>query len=454
MRYSLGVLALIGLGISPSGCAEASYCPVANEQVVELFTWWTQTGEAAARDELVRLHETRMAEQQEPTRVIATTMDNNRLARDFLERRNDKRHLPDTFQLNIGQELLTWKEQLEPLNFLLEEQPNLREAFFDATLIEASSEGVLYGVPLNIHRMNTLYYNREIVDGLIREGGALDTLEGLEAMCAELKAKYPERSPIVLGTKGATWTLGLLVHQALFPAMAGVDRYRKLWRGAPTQQDYAYFGPIWDSYDRILEWKKSGWINSDFHETKWTDAINRLLLPADDPCQATFFVMGDWVQAELTAKDIARLGRVPFPTANGKAEGNAPAFVWTADTFPLPKNSQNKRNTIELLRTMTQKSVQLAFSKKKSAIAARAMEISWYEADDQYQLYREFSDARERKQAVLSVSGCLREKELPALDDMLEQTLIEEDSTAIRALWFNDYKELKPGERRCFQSDE
>lgn len=451
MRILRCTLVYLGVLISATSCAEASYCSSPADQVVELFSWWTQTGEAAARDTLATTHENRMAQQGQPTRVLVTTMETNRLARDFLKARAPRR-FPDTFQVNIGQELLVWKDHLEPVDFVLDQEPELRNGFFDGVLEEASSQGALYGIPLNIHRMNTLFYNRETVAALRRTGGDLDTLEGFERMCSELKEKYPDRAPIVLGTKGATWTLGLLVHQALYPAMWGVERYRKLWRGATTQQDDVYFEHLWQTYDTIIRWKEKGWINSDFAEIKWTDAASRLVLPAEHHCQATFFIMGDWLQAEMTSAEEA-VGQMPFPSSAGKVEDNAPAFVWTADTFPLPKGIRNRENAVELLRTIARTDVQLQFSRKKGALPARGADLPWQALGDQRDVYWEFLEARQRKQAVLSVSGCLREYQLPALDDKLEMMLIQGNREPIKDLWKSSYRDLDPSKRSCFQSD-
>lgn len=463
MSHLRRTLVYLGVLASATACADASYCPSQAGQVVELFSWWTQTGEVAARDALARAHQERMKHEGQPTRVLVTTMETNRLARDFLERngRNrpmDKIRFPDTFQVNIGQELLFWQKDLEPVDFVLDEAPELRTGFFDGVLEEASSydpngNKALYGIPLNIHRMNTLFYNRETVDTLRQNGGHLDTLEGFERMCEALKAKYPDRAPIVLGTKGATWTLGLLVHQALYPAMWGVERYRKLWRGATTQQDDVYFEHLWQTYDRIRQWKDKGWINSDFAEVKWTDAANRLLLPAENQCQATFFIMGDWLQAEMASVEAARVGRAPFPSSEGNVEGNAPAFVWTADTFPLPKGIRNRENAVELLRTIARADVQLAFSRAKGAIPARGAELPWSEIEDELDAYSDFKQAREHHQAVLAVSGCLCDGELFAVDDKLETMLMDGNAEEIKGLWRTEYDDINRNQRTCFQSD-
>jgi glucose/mannose transport system substrate-binding protein len=451
MGHPLGTVLYFGLGILGVGCAEANYCPVPTEQVVEMLTWWTQTGEAAARQKLVDRHTDRMQAERRETWVNATTMDNNSFVRNFLwTNRDRKRRLPDTFQVNIGQDLLNWKEQLEAVDFLLDdEEPGLRDKFFEPVLTEASDNGVLYGIPLDIHRTNTVFYNRDTVRELVQSEEDIDTLEKFERICAALKLKNPERSPIVLGTKGAAWTLGLLAHESLFPSLWGVRQYRSLWRGAATTQGDEYFNPLWKVYEKLLDWKDRGWINADFAETTWTDAANRLFAPDTDAHQAAFFIMGDWVQAELRLKNAAdKLKRAPFPHADGADS----VFVYTADSFPLPKNNKNRQNAVDLLHTMMGKETQLAFSAAKGSIPAR---IDLWGSDilPYNQVYIEFLDAIVNHQVVLAVSGCLRQNEMPSVDDQLEEMLVTGNIDKIKQFWTENYRGLNPTSRRCFQSE-
>ena len=443
------MLVYAGLGILGVGCAEATYCPTPTEQVVEMFSWWVQTGETQARQELVQMHQDRMQQEQQPTWVNATTMDNNSLARDFL--RNSwtrEQRLPDTFQINIGQALLSWKDRraLEPVDFVLDDS-GLRDSFFQGVLEEAkaSSDGFVYAIPLNIHRTNTLFYNADTLKDLIQPDEGIDTLEQFEAFCATLKSRDPGRSPIALGTKGAAWTLGLLAHEALYPAMNGIASYRSLWMGAPLKKDDEYFTPVWAVYEKLLDWKNRGWINADFAEITWTDAANRLF--AADETQAAFFVMGDWVQAEIRLRnDADNVMRVPFP----HADGVAPVFVYTADSFPLSKSANDRDSIVELLRTMMQKDVQLAFSRAKGSIPARA-DLSAVEVEPFREVYYEFRDALDTHQAVLDVAGCLRDGEMPFNDERVEEMLVKGDLDSVRQFWRDNYGGLDPNKRTCFQ---
>jgi glucose/mannose transport system substrate-binding protein len=411
-----------------------------------MFTWWTQTGEAAAEKSLVDKHTERMKAEQRPTWVNATTMDNNGFARNFLWKAKDqKRRLPDTFQVNIGQDLLEWEAQLEPVNFVLDEEPGLTDEFFEPVLEEASDNGDLYAIPLDIHRTNTLFYHRNTVREQVQSDADIDTLEKFENVCAALKLKNPQRSPIALGTKGAAWTLGLLAHEALYPAMSGVLQYRSLWRGSTTSQSDEYFTALWATYEKLLKWKEWGWINADFAETSWTDAANRLYAPDTDDRQAAFFIMGDWVQAELRLKhDGDMLGRAPFP----HAEGVDPVFVYTSDSFPLPKTNKNRDNAVELLRTMTGKEAQLAFSAAKGSIPAR-MDLWGSELIPFGEVYIEFLNALANHQVVLAVSGCLRRGEMPSNDEKVEEMLVTGNIQSIKDYWVHAYK-VKPN-RNCFQ---
>jgi glucose/mannose transport system substrate-binding protein len=73
---------------------------------------------------------------------------------------------PDTFQVNGGTDLFSWvgcgavRERMEPLDFLFSSEG--WGAVFPPDVLELVTHGGrLYAVPVDIHRTNTLFYNRQ-----------------------------------------------------------------------------------------------------------------------------------------------------------------------------------------------------------------------------------------------------------------------------------------------------
>src|SRR3990172_713012 len=73
---------------------------------------------------------------------------------------------PGSFQVHMGHELTdTWvtTNYMEPLDFLFT-QEGWSEVFPQGVLDIISHEGKPYSVPVNIHRANVLWYNKQVFE--------------------------------------------------------------------------------------------------------------------------------------------------------------------------------------------------------------------------------------------------------------------------------------------------
>jgi glucose/mannose transport system substrate-binding protein len=208
-----------------------------------------------------------------------------------------------------------------------------------------------YGVPLNVHRLNMLFYNRR----LFAEAGLQEptTLDELFVVAAALEARGVV--PFALGSKDI-WTLSLLFFENLMVARHGGAFYRDFFRG-----DVDYLGEqvmaVVADFDRLLSYT-----NRDPHLVPWTKAAD---LVRDG--EAAMTIMGDWTKGYFVSKALVPdqdFGAIPMP-------GTAGTFVFTTDTFGLPKGSPDKKTALELLEVFGSQEGQKAFNPIKGSISPR-----------------------------------------------------------------------------------
>ncbi len=347
----LGVLvAWAALGCSGTDGAAAP-------PLVELFSWWTKPGEVEALDAVLAVHNRR----HPGAKVINAAAKDSATARDRLRTRLEDRQPPDTFQANVGQDLLRWvlyngadasESKLEPLSGKAVIGRDFRDVFPEPVLSAAGFNGQVYAVPVNIHRTNSLFYNMRLFADLGLEPP--QTLDELYAVSDELQVQGIV--PIAVGAKGS-WTLSLLFFENLLIAKEGADFYDDYFGG---KVDAAADPRMLDLLDESLRlWK---YTNADARDIEWDAAVAMV-----QDGRAAMTVMGDW--AKGTLKQLGGVpgetfGQLPFP-------GTAGVFVFTADTFPLPKGAPRRADALDFLGTLASLAGQNAFNPIKGSIPAR-----------------------------------------------------------------------------------
>lgn len=345
-----------------SACAD-----IPTERVeLEVFSWWDEDSEQEAFEAIKALHQAAHPEVD----VVNSAEPNADVARERLAKRMTAGAPPATFQANVGADLLRWaalrygdapdrytsEERLMGLGDLFEEL-DLRSVLQPELVPALELEpGTPYGIPINIHRLNVLYYNVE-AEARARRAGV--DLFALETWCALDTLPAEVRPRVALGTK-QSWTLLLLTFENLLPALAGADYYRRFWTGqvrlnGPSSADRAAMTQVLQCLVGM-----SGSFIDDYASKSWSQAVDALRSPG-----VAAAVMGDWASARLT--DELERGVVasrPFPGTNQ-------LVVFTSDTFPLPSQTPHPEAARDLLRTLSSKAAQVAFSRVKGSIPAR-----------------------------------------------------------------------------------
>jgi glucose/mannose transport system substrate-binding protein len=315
---------------------------------VEVFTWWTAGGEAEGLDAMIDVFNDRYPEYDFVNAAVAGGA--GTAARAVLASRLAAGDPPSSWQGHAGAELIgtyVAADQLEPLNFLFEEEGWL-DVLPEAIIPQISEGGDIYSVPVNIHRANVLWY---VPDQLDEFGvDAPTTWDEFFDVAEELDAQGV--TPLALGEQ---WTVMHLFETVLLGTM-DVGTYDGLWDGT-TDWGGPEVAEAIDVFDRVMSYT-----NADASTLAW-DQATQLVIDGD----AAFNIMGDWAAGYFGAQGLEPgdgYGWTPVPGTDG-------VFQWLSDSFVLPVDAHNRDGAIAWLRVAGSIEGQDAFNPIKGSIPAR-----------------------------------------------------------------------------------
>jgi glucose/mannose transport system substrate-binding protein len=396
---------------------------------VEIFSWWLSGGEREALETVLDLYQD---EYPRATVTNASTEPADK-AREELRDRMAEGLPPDTFQANTGADLLNnWvlinakddaESKVESLQEIAAERGWL-EAFDPEVLEAATYKGKLWALPVNVHRINSLVIRKDLFEK--HELSVPKTMDELFALCDRImhddaiQAEAPEGERMAclgLGNQ-YDWTLSQMTFEMILPAMTSATYYEQFWMGRKSGDSkeiieameaalYLYCGGT-DTSDC----KATSYFNSDVDDIDWYDGVLKV---ADK--RAMMAAMGDWAKGFLESRQ-QRPGKdfdiVPFP-------GSEDTFVFTSDTFPLPKGARNRAGALALLETFASVEGQVTFNKLKGSIPARSVGALEMDQFDSVSLAT-LEDFRHAER-VLALSGLLASSVMPFLAAELKASM-------------------------------
>jgi glucose/mannose transport system substrate-binding protein len=319
-------------------------------QLVELFSWWTAPGEAEALQALIEAHK----RAHPSSRMFNAVASSGGRTKPLLEERLAHDDPPDLIQQNahdLRAFVQTHPGKLEPIDSLADEL-GLRKVAFSEVLSDVTIGGHIYAMPVNVHRENSLFYNR----ALFQSHGLKPprSLEELLNVCEKLKSAGI--TPIATSHQG--WILRIMFHSILMGRMGG-EHYRELFAGRVKAEDPALRDAI-SIFDDILH----KYTNPDASEEGfgWTNAAQAIFNG-----DAAMFFHGDWVKGyliQLGWKPGADFGVVGAP-------GASEVFLYGVDVFSLPRGAQNEPGAREFLATVASREGQLRFNELKGSSPIR-----------------------------------------------------------------------------------
>ena len=317
---------------------------------LEIFSWWTAGGEAEGLQALFDIYSEKYPDVEIINATVAGGAGTN--AKAVLATRMQGGNPPDSFQVHAGRELIdTWvvSDFMEPVTYILEEN-GWMDAFPDSVIDICSYEGEVYSIPVNIHRSNVMWYNKEVFEehGLEPPETAEDFFEVAE----ELEAAGV--TPLALGDTNV-WPSTHLMTSVLVGAL-GPEGYKGLWTGE-TSWDSDGVRTALATFSRMLDY-----VNDDHSALTNIDAAQYV---ADG--KAAMTVMGDWVHGYYLSKGLepdVDYGWAPTPGTNG-------VFIMLSDSFGLPKGAPHPTNVERWLEVIASVEGQDAFNPIKGSIPAR-----------------------------------------------------------------------------------
>lgn len=316
---------------------------------VEIYSWWIAPGEAEALQALIDVHQDKNPED----RIFNAAKDSGAETRAELQAKIDEGSPPDLFQGNaadIPAFVAANPGALEPLDTFLSDE-GLDKAIIAEILKDVTVDGNVYAMPVNIHRENALFYNKELFDA--NNLTPPTTIEEFLAACATLKAAGV--TPVATGFQG--WILRIMFNSIAMGTM-GADAFHDYMSGGTGHE--AQFAEAVDVMGTVL----SDYINADASTDGfgWTQAAD-----AVKSGEAAMFFHGDWAKGYFVQYDWTP--GVDFGVVG--APGAADMFWYGVDTFSMPKGGPNPDGAWRFLSTVGSKAGQVAFNKLKGSTPIR-----------------------------------------------------------------------------------
>jgi glucose/mannose transport system substrate-binding protein len=428
-RTSLGSLAaslLCAASLLPTGCGSSAEQPTdQGSHIVEIFSWWTAGGEKNALDALLAYH-LKAHPNEEIINAAQQGADN---AQELLEQRITKGNYPDTFQLNAGRGLRDWAARtatngtklLSPLDDM-PTSATLRAALPAAVLDAVSVDGKLYAIPVNVHRNNSLFYNKKIFD---QNNLTPPTTLAELTQVADALSKAPNKViPLAIGSS-EPWTISLFVFENLLVAKNGGQYFHDYFTGQKTADDP---GMVATLNDAIALWK---YTDPSGRMLRWDEAVAQV-----ENGQAAMTIMGDWAKGHFESVgqhlDVD-FGQLPMP-------GGQDSFVYNPDCFPLMTGAQNRVGAMDLLSTFASIGGEDVFNSLKGSIPARTdADASLYDAASQ----RAMADFKS-KDLELALSGLIPTDVGNAIDTAMGTFVDTQNPEDVLKVLRDNYSKLTP----------
>jgi glucose/mannose transport system substrate-binding protein len=310
-------------------------------------SWWTAGGEAEGLAGMFRIYNERYPDVEIVNATVAGGAGSNFKA--VNKTRLIAGDPADTFQLHAGLEVESYspEQYLQPIDDLYASE-GWEEVFPPDLLSLLKAYGDHYwGVPVNIHRSNVLWYN----EALLEQGGVQPTTNFEEFFAAADTLKEAGIAPYSFGNAGGWEAVHTL--EDVLTGTCGAEKYRGLWDGSVAWTDECVTTAL-ETFQRMV-----GYANTDYPALDWAGAAQNIV-----DGKAAMFIMGDWTDGFFTSKGFTGYGWAPTPGTQG-------TFVALSDSFSLTKEAPNPENARNWLKVCGSKEGQEAFNPQKGSICAR-----------------------------------------------------------------------------------
>jgi glucose/mannose transport system substrate-binding protein len=352
MNAAIAVVLALGVGACGSG-DDKNNGPTNStpeEVQVELFSWWTAPGEADALDALVKLNGRRFPHE----RIYNRAADSGAGAKEELAMHLAADDPPDLFQQNahdMRKFLADNPGKIQPLDDLFTEEDLDDTVVVKEVLENVTVDGHVYSMPVNMHRENALFYNKQIFADHDLEPPT--TVAEFFDVCETLKAAGV--TPVATSYQG--WIQRIMFNSLAMGVMGGAE-FSDQWN-ARKPLDQAMLADAIDNLNRVLTDYANEPADMMFG---WTDAADMV-----HDGEAAMFFHGDWAKGYFVQLDWTP--NVDFGVVG--APGAADMFWYGVDVFALPVGAPHAAEASDFLTTVASIDGQVAFNREKGSSPMR-----------------------------------------------------------------------------------
>ncbi|MBI3732297.1 MAG: carbohydrate ABC transporter substrate-binding protein [Chloroflexi bacterium] len=310
-------------------------------------SWWTNAGEFAGLNEIFKQYKTQNPDVEIVNATIAGGAGTNFKGQLLTQLIGGK--APDSFQLHAGLEVETYSPgtYVVPVDDIYT-SAGFEKVFPKDLLAMLKYKDHYWGVPVNIHRSNVLWYNKTL---FAKAGIAAAPATWDEFFATADKLKAAGVAPVALGGKDGFE----LQHtfEDILAGTLGAEGYKGLWTGKTKWSD----AKVTDALNTFK--KYISYANADHDALTWA-AATQLVIDG----KAAMNIMGDWANGQFTAAKSTDYGWASSPGTKG-------IFVALSDSFALPAKAPNPANAKAWIAQAGSKAAQEAFNPLKGSICAR-----------------------------------------------------------------------------------
>ena len=258
---------------------------------------------------------------------------------------------------------------------------DLKSNYLPGPKQQAQLDGTYVTVPLNIHRINNLFYNVPVLESAGVDPDSLSSPADVVDAC-EAVATNTDAVPFAQQTSGAWSTVQLW--ETVFLAEAGIGGYRSFIEGNGDSEQ------VRAALENVVA--LSDYYPEDASSISFTEA-NTMVMEGD----AAFIHQGDWAAGAYSGADEFNYGddwgQVTYPGTSG-------SYLLNMDSFPYFADNPSPEATKTFLSYCGSAEGQVLFNKEKGSIPPRKdADVSSLNAFQQDQ-YDDFTSAENQPPSV------------------------------------------------------
>jgi glucose/mannose transport system substrate-binding protein len=275
---------------------------------------------------------------------------------------------PSTFQGLSGKYMQPFSDHLQSIGDSVWSQNNMKDAYLEGPKKISQIDGEYMMVPLNIHRVNILFYNTTVVEEAGVDPNAISDAEAL----TEAFRKVNQNTDAVGFPQSTTegWTV-LQLFESILLSEGSIEAYNKFSEGNVSEVESS----VKTSLERVKEYSQS--FPNDANSIAWPEAAS--MLPSGD---GAFYQSGDWAAGVLLDSEGFEFGEdwdwIPFP-------GTSDSFIVVMDIFEMPADNPSPEASKKFLQFCGSKKGQATLNSIKGSIPPRTDvptdEFSGYQKD-------------------------------------------------------------------------